>query len=113
MQEYNAKLNIGKRKVCPDMFLDKIAELPVKEIFYGSNYVVGALIALWIFFSSFLLQFMWITDIIEPEMGQEIEELGVRLLFTDFVFPIIYMKCFYNFFKERSYIWEESHVQIA
>ena len=44
--------------------MDKIAELPIREVFYGSNYVTGAIIALWIFLSTFLVQFMWIMDIL-------------------------------------------------
>ena len=86
--------------------MDKIAELPIREVFNGVNYITGAIIALWIFLSTFLTQFMWLTDILEPEIGLEIEELGVRLLFTDIIFPIIFLNCCYNFFKKRSYIWD-------
>ena len=113
MQEYNAKLNIGKRKVCTDMVMDKILELPKREIFNGVGYVLGAIIALWIIFSSFLLHSMWIMDILKPELGLEIEEMGVKLIFTDMVFPIIFMNSCYKFFKKLSYIWEDSYVQIV
>jgi E3 ubiquitin-protein ligase DOA10 len=55
---YNAQLKVGKRKVCPDILLAKVRELPKKQLVHALVYSVGTLVALWTLLLAFFGQLL-------------------------------------------------------
>lgn len=113
--QYNAKLNVGQRKVCPDLLLNKLRELEVKEISHAVVYLLGAVVALWVAVNAVIAQVSSLWQVYE---GQEtvpiLEEIrGLKIVFTDFVFPFIFLRSGVEFISNYRFIWEESEVQMV
>jgi len=42
-----------------------------------------------------------------------IEGIGIKGIFTELIFPLMFLNTGYHFFKQLDYIWEDSRVQMV
>lgn len=87
------------------MLTDHILELPKRELLNAFVYLIGAVVAIWVLFNAMANQLGWFISVIRPDLCDDMEEMGVKVIFTDLVFPLIFMNSCVKFFKKMTYIW--------